>query len=74
MTQRSVTNYTLMPYWSATTVSRSPRCNSVSGGGASSTTGLLVPDAAVLRHYHDHRPNPLMPADLPTVGEEHLNG
>lgn len=31
-------------------------------------------DAAVLRHYHDHRPNPLMPTDLPTVGEEHLNG
>lgn len=31
-------------------------------------------DDAVLRHYHDHRPNPLMPADLPTVGEEHLNG
>lgn len=31
-------------------------------------------DAVVLRHYHDHRPNPLMPADLPTVGEEHLNG
>ena len=31
-------------------------------------------DAAVLRHYHDHRPNPLMPTDLPTVGEENLNG
>lgn len=31
-------------------------------------------DAEVLRHYHDHRPNPLMPTDLPTVGEEHLNG
>ncbi len=31
-------------------------------------------DADVLRHYHDHRPNPLMPTDLPTVGEEHLNG
>jgi len=31
-------------------------------------------DVAVLRHYHDHRPNPLMPTDLPTVGEEHLNG
>lgn len=31
-------------------------------------------DGAVLRHYHDHRPNPLMPSDLPTVGEEHLNG
>lgn len=33
-----------------------------------------VCDAVVLRHYHDHRPNPLMPADLPTIGEEHLNG
>lgn len=33
-----------------------------------------VCDAVVLRHYHDHRPNPLMPTDLPTVGEEHLNG
>jgi hypothetical protein len=31
-------------------------------------------DGAVLRHYHDHRPNPLMPANLPTIGEEHLNG
>ena len=31
-------------------------------------------DAVVLRHYHDHRPNPLMPTDLPTIGEEHLNG
>lgn len=51
MTQRSVTNYTLIPYWSATTISRSPRCNSVSGGGASSTTGLPMPDAAVLRHH-----------------------
>jgi len=30
-------------------------------------------DVDVLRHYHDHRPNPLMPTDLPTVGEEHLN-
>ncbi len=31
-------------------------------------------DAEVLRHYHDHRPNPLMPTDLPTIGQEHLNG
>ena len=31
-------------------------------------------DAEELRHYHAHRPNPLMPTDLPTVGEEHLNG
>ncbi len=23
-----------------------------------------------LRHYHDHRPNPLMPTELPTVGPE----
>ena len=23
-----------------------------------------------LRHYHDHRPNPLMPDELPTVGPE----
>jgi len=33
-----------------------------------------VCDAPALSHYHDHRPNPLMPADLPTIGEEHLNG
>jgi hypothetical protein len=33
-----------------------------------------VCDGVVLRHYHDHRPNPLMPANLPTIGEEHLNG
>ncbi len=33
-----------------------------------------VCDAGVLRHYHDHRPNPLMPTDLPTIGEENLNG
>ncbi len=32
-----------------------------------------VCDDIVLRHYHDHRPNPLMPTDLPTIGEEHLN-
>lgn len=31
-------------------------------------------DAQVLRHYNDYRPNPLMPTNLPTVGEEHLNG
>lgn len=31
-------------------------------------------DAATLRHYHDHRPSPLMPADIPTVGEEQMNG
>lgn len=31
-------------------------------------------DDGVLRHYHAHRPNPLMPTDLPTIGEEHLNG
>jgi hypothetical protein len=29
-------------------------------------------DADVLRHYHDHRPSPLMPTDLPTVGEEQM--
>lgn len=32
-----------------------------------------VCDDVALRHYHDHRPNPLMPTDLPTIGEEHLN-
>lgn len=31
-----------------------------------------VCDAEVLRHYHDHRPSPLMPTDLPTVGEEQM--
>jgi hypothetical protein len=30
-------------------------------------------DASVLRHYHDHRPSPLMPADIPTIGEEQMN-
>lgn len=29
-------------------------------------------DADVLRHYHEHRPSPLMPTDLPTVGEEQM--
>ena len=29
-------------------------------------------DAEVLRHYHEHRPSPLMPTDLPTVGEEQM--
>lgn len=27
-----------------------------------------------LRAYHANRPNPLMPDDLPTVGEEQMNG
>lgn len=27
-------------------------------------------DAARLRRYHDHRPNPLMPDELPTVGPD----
>jgi hypothetical protein len=31
-------------------------------------------DAVVLRHYHDHRPSPLMPSDIPTIGEEQMNG
>lgn len=31
-------------------------------------------DAETLRHYHDHRPSPLMPTDLPTRGEEQMNG
>jgi hypothetical protein len=42
--------------------------------GTRSVDLCSVCDVAVLRHYHDHRPNPLMPTDLPTVGEEHLNG
>lgn len=29
-------------------------------------------DAKVLAHYHEHRPSPLMPTDLPTVGEEQM--
>ncbi len=33
-----------------------------------------VCDADVLRSYHANRPNPLMPTDLPTVGEEQMNG
>ena len=31
-------------------------------------------DADRLAAYHAHRPNPLMPDDLPTVGEEQMNG
>ena len=33
-----------------------------------------VCDAATLAGYHAHRPNPLMPTELPTVGEEQMNG
>lgn len=29
-----------------------------------------VCDAEVLRSYHDHRPNPLMPTELPTIDAE----
>ena len=31
-------------------------------------------DAERLRAYHANRPNPLMPEELPTVGEEQMNG
>lgn len=31
-------------------------------------------DARSLESYHAHRPNPLMPTELPTVGEEQMNG
>ena len=31
-------------------------------------------DADRLATYHANRPNPLMPAELPTVGEEQMNG
>ena len=31
-------------------------------------------DAGKLARYHANRPNPLMPEDLPTVGEEQMNG
>jgi hypothetical protein len=31
-------------------------------------------DSETLRHYHAHRPSPLMPSELPTMGEEHMNG
>ena len=31
-------------------------------------------DAEKLRRYHANRPNPLMPSNLPTVGEEQMNG
>lgn len=31
-------------------------------------------DAETLYSYHAHRPNPLMPAELPTRGEEQMNG
>ncbi len=27
-------------------------------------------DAGQLRQYHDNRPNPLMPSELPTVGPD----
>lgn len=30
-------------------------------------------DADRLARYHAHRPNPLMPDELPTVGEEQMN-
>lgn len=33
-----------------------------------------VCDASTLAGYHAHRPNPLMPTELPTVGEEQMNG
>ena len=33
-----------------------------------------VCDAERLARYHANRPNPLMPDDLPTVGEEQMNG
>ena len=33
-----------------------------------------VCDSDTLRHYHDHRPSPLMPTDIPTIGEETMNG
>ena len=32
-----------------------------------------VCNAAELERYHANRPNPLMPASLPTVGEEQMN-
>ena len=31
-------------------------------------------DRETLRHYHAHRPSPLMPSEIPTMGEEHMNG
>ena len=31
-------------------------------------------DAETLRRYHANRPNPLMPTELPTRGEEQMNG
>lgn len=31
-------------------------------------------DAETLRRYHANRPNPLMPDELPTRGEEQMNG
>ena len=31
-------------------------------------------DSDRLATYHANRPNPLMPEDLPTVGEEQMNG
>jgi hypothetical protein len=30
-------------------------------------------DAETLRHYHAHRPSPLMPTEIPTMGEEQMN-
>jgi len=40
--------------------------------GTRPVTLCTVCDDEVLKHYHDHRPSPLMPTDLPTVGEEQM--
>ena len=42
--------------------------------GTRPITLCSVCDEEKLRRYHAHRPNPLMPEALPTVGEERMNG
>ena len=42
--------------------------------GTRQITLCSVCDHDKLATYHAHRPNPLMPDNLPTVGEEQMNG
>lgn len=42
--------------------------------GTRPVTLCSVCDAGRLADYHAHRPNPLMPTELPTVGEEQMKG
>jgi Zn ribbon nucleic-acid-binding protein len=42
--------------------------------GTRPVTLCSVCDADTLTNYHANRPNPLMPRELPTVGEEQMKG